>query len=167
MEERVGIGYDSHKFIRKHKLFLGGVCIPYKFGLLGHSDGDVLIHALIDALLGPAELPDIGTLFPDSDPKYKDIDSKLLLKEVVSLLNKHHFQIVNVDAVLLLEEPKIAPHYIAMKETLSNILLINPQQISIKAKTNEGMGFIGRKEGIASIVVAMLSKSNKFIHQIN
>jgi 2-C-methyl-D-erythritol 2,4-cyclodiphosphate synthase len=158
METRVGIGYDSHKFVYGRKLFIGGVNIPFELGLHGHSDGDVLIHSVIDALLGASGLPDIGTLFPNSDPAFKDIDSKILLAKTYNKLQEANVQIANIDAVLILEQPKLAPYYSSIRDSLSGILNISSDKISIKAKTNEGMGFIGKGEGIASIVVAMIEK---------
>jgi 2-C-methyl-D-erythritol 2,4-cyclodiphosphate synthase len=156
METKIGIGYDSHKFVEGRKLFLGGVEIPYECGLFAHSDGDVLIHALIDAILGALNLGDIGMFFPDTDPHYKDIRSTMLLQKVADLLSEKNAEIINIDSVLMLEAPKISPYTEEMKDTLSQILKIQQAQISIKAKTNEGMGFVGKKEGIASIVVVLI-----------
>ena len=156
METKIGIGYDSHKFVEGRKLFLGGVEIPYAFGLFAHSDGDVLIHALIDAILGALNLGDIGMFFPDTDTQYKDIRSTILLQKIADLLAKKNAEIINIDSVLMLEAPKISPYTEEMKDTLSQILKIQKAQISIKAKTNEGMGFVGKKEGIASIVVVLI-----------
>ena len=157
METRVGIGYDSHKFVEGRKLFLGGVEIPCGYGLLAHSDGDVLIHALIDAILGALNLGDIGMFFPDTDPHYKDIRSTILLQKINDLLSERNAKIINIDSVLMLEMPKISPYTEEMKNMLSQILKIQKERISIKAKTNEGMGFVGKKEGIASIVVVLLN----------
>ena len=157
METRVGIGYDSHKFVEGRKLFLGGVEIPCGYGLLAHSDGDVLIHALIDAVLGALNLGDIGMFFPDTDPHYKDIRSTILLQKINDLLSERNAKIINIDSVLMLEIPKISPYTEEMKNMLSQILNIQKAQISIKAKTNEGMGFVGKKEGIASIVVVLIN----------
>lgn len=156
METKIGIGYDSHKFVEGRKLFLGGVEIPYECGLFAHSDGDVLIHALIDAILGALNLGDIGMFFPDTDPHYKDIRSTMLLQKVADLLSEKNAKIINIDSLLMLEAPKISPYTEEMKDTLSQILKIQKAQISIKAKTNEGMGFVGKKEGIASIVVVLI-----------
>ncbi len=157
METRIGIGYDSHKFVEGRKLFLGGVEIPCGYGLLAHSDGDVLIHALIDAILGALNLGDIGMFFPDTDPHYKDIRSTILLQKINDLLSERNTKIINIDSVLMLEMPKISPYTEEMKNMLSQILKIQKERISIKAKTNEGMGFVGKKEGIASIVVVLLN----------
>ena len=157
METRIGIGYDSHKFVEGRKLFLGGVEIPCGYGLLAHSDGDVLIHALIDAILGALNLGDIGMFFPDTDPHYKDIRSTILLQKINDLLSERNAKIINIDSVLMLEMPKISPYTEEMKNMLSQILKIQKERISIKAKTNEGMGFVGKKEGIASIVVVLLN----------
>ncbi len=157
METRVGIGYDSHKFVEGRKLFLGGVEIPCGYGLLAHSDGDVLIHALIDAILGALNLGDIGMFFPDTDPHYKDIRSTILLQKINDLLSERNAKIINIDSVLMLEMPKISPYTEEMKNMLSQILKIQKERISIKAKTNEGMGFVGKKEGIASIVVVLIN----------
>ena len=157
METRIGIGYDSHKFVEGRKLFLGGVEIPCGYGLLAHSDGDVLIHALIDAILGALNLGDIGMFFPDTDPHYKDIRSTILLQKINDLLSERNTKIINIDSVLMLEIPKISPYTEEMKNMLSQILNIQKAQISIKAKTNEGMGFVGKKEGIASIVIVLLN----------
>ena len=156
METKIGIGYDSHKFVEGRKLFLGGVEIPYECGLFAHSDGDVLIHALIDAILGVLNLGDIGMFFPDTDPQYKDIRSTMLLQKIADLLSEKNAKIINIDSVLMLEAPKISPYIAEMKDTLSQVLKIQKAQISIKAKTNEGMGFVGKKEGIASIVVVLI-----------
>ena len=157
METKIGIGYDSHKFVEGRKLFLGGVEIPYECGLFAHSDGDVLIHALIDAILGVLNLGDIGMFFPDTDPQYKDIRSTMLLQKIADLLSEKNAKIINIDSVLMLEAPKISPYTEEMKNMLSQILKIQKERISIKAKTNEGMGFVGKKEGIASIVVVLLN----------
>jgi len=148
METRVGIGYDSHKFVEGRKLFLGGVEIPCGYGLLAHSDGDVLIHALIDAILGALNLGDIGMFFPDTDPHYKDIRSTILLQKINDLLSERNAKIINIDSVLMLEMPKISPYTEEMKNMLSQILNIQKERISIKAKTNEGMGFVGKKKAL-------------------
>jgi len=153
---RVGIGYDSHRLIEGRKLILGGVEIPFEKGLLGHSDGDALTHAIIDALLGAAGLGDIGGLFPDTDPKYKGANSRSLLKEVVSLLDEKGFQIVNVDSTIIAEAPRMAPHIPKMKKTLSAVL--KTDAVNIKAKSNEKMGAIGRGEGMACWAVCLIEK---------
>lgn len=158
MEKRVGLGFDSHKLVEGRKLVLGGVEIPFNLGLLGHSDGDVLIHAVIDALLGASGLPDIGTLFPDSDYAYKDISSLMLLENVSRKLEKNRIEIINIDCIVILEQPKLSPYYFQIKQSLSKVLHCSDEKVNIKAKTNEGMGFIGRGEGIASIVIAMVKR---------
>jgi 2-C-methyl-D-erythritol 2,4-cyclodiphosphate synthase len=156
--EKIGIGYDSHRFIKGRKLLIGGVYIPYECGLLGHSDGDVLIHSIIDAILGACGLAGIGVLFPDSDNKYRGIDSKELLRIVNEKVSNEGFQIVNIDSTIIAEEPKFAPYIRNIRNTIALILNISEQSVNVKAKTNEGMGFVGRKEGIATISVALVEK---------
>ena len=158
MEKRVGIGYDSHRLVEGRKLILGGVEIPFNLGLLGHSDGDVLTHSIIDALLGASGFPDIGVLFPDSDPSYKSISSLIFLETVYKKLTNANINVINVDCVVILERPKLSPYYSKIKRSLSEVLDCGDDKINIKAKTNEGMGFIGRGEGIASIAIAMVTK---------
>jgi len=153
---RIGIGYDIHRLVEGRRLIIGGVHIPFEKGLVGHSDGDVLIHAIIDALLGAAGLPDIGSQFPPDDPKYKDIDSKILLRLTMEKIKD--FSIINIDATIIAEEPKLSPFIEEMKKNLSPILKTG--NISIKAKTNEKIGEIGRGEAIASIAVALISHEN-------
>lgn len=155
MSFRIGAGYDSHRLVENRRLILGGVEIPFERGLLGHSDGDALCHAIIDALLGAAGLGDIGQLFPDTSSQWRDADSIELLKKVVSLCREKGFEIVNIDTVVIIEKPKIGPHVEAMKRTLTKTGL-DINSISIKAKTNEGMGFVGRGEGIAVQAVCLL-----------
>lgn len=152
---RVGFGYDIHRLEAGRKLFLGGVEIPHTKGLVGHSDGDVLLHAVIDALLGALGEGDIGQLFPDTDPRYKDIRSTELLREVMNLLKKRKGKILNVDSVIVAEKPKLAPHTERMKETLSLILEIEKSRIGIKAKTNERLGSIGGGKAIACWAVVL------------
>ena len=154
----VGFGYDVHRFKKSRKLFLGGVKISDTDGLDGHSDADVLVHALMDALLGAAGENDIGHFFPNTDLKYKDISSIELLKIVVDTLNKKNFKIINTDITVVAEKPKIYPYIEKMKEVLSANLKINKEQIAIKATTNEKMGFVGRGEGICSMAVALIEK---------
>ena len=137
---------------------IGGIEVPYKFGLLAHSDGDVLIHSIIDALLGACGLRDIGTLFPDSDDEYAGIDSKKLLVIVFEKILNGGFNVVNIDSTVIAEEPKLAPYIQKMRETIASILKMPFQNVNVKAKTNEGMGFIGKKEGIASISVVLVEK---------
>jgi 2-C-methyl-D-erythritol 2,4-cyclodiphosphate synthase len=153
---RIGFGFDAHRFVSERKLILGGVEIPYRLGLLGHSDADVLTHAIIDALLGAAGLSDIGKLFPDRDPKYKDVSSLTLLAEAFRLVQAQGFKVVNIDSVIVCEEPKVGPHVEAMQKKLGEVIGLDPARISIKGKTTEGMGFAGRREGIAASAVALL-----------
>jgi len=156
MNFRVGIGYDSHKFAPNRPLVIGGIRIPFDQGLAAHSDGDVLIHAICDALLGAAALKDIGTQFPDTDDKFTNIDSKLLLSKVIALLGKEGWKVNNVDCTLVLEQPKMAPHIENMIQTLAPLLQIEHSQLSIKAKTNEKMGFTGMGEGVAALVTVSI-----------
>lgn len=154
---RIGIGYDSHRLVKNRKLFVGGVNIPFEKGLIGHSDADVLCHALIDALIGALGLGDIGRHFPDSDPKWKDSSSIDLLKHVVELAYIHGYEISWVDTVIIAERPKLTPYIESMKKAIDRAG-IPSGLINIKAKTNEGMGFIGRGEGIAAYAVCLLEK---------
>lgn len=153
---RVGLGYDAHRFAAGRKLVLGGITIPHEAGLLGHSDADVLTHAVIDAVLGAAGLSDIGKLFPDTNLKYKDISSLALLAEAMRLVQGQGLKVVNIDSVVVCEEPKIAGHAEAMRAKLAAALGVQPERVSIKGKTTEGMGFPGRREGIAAYAVALL-----------
>lgn len=152
---RIGIGYDSHRLIQGRKLIIGGVEIPSERGLLGHSDGDVLTHAIIDALIGAAGLGDIGKHFPDSDPRWKDASSIMLLKGIIDLLSEKGFEILWVDSTVIADMPRINPYIESMKRALSSAG-IRKGLINIKAKSNEGMGFIGRGEGIAAQAVCLL-----------
>jgi 2-C-methyl-D-erythritol 2,4-cyclodiphosphate synthase len=154
----IGMGYDAHRFKKGRKLVLGGVTIPHPRGLDGHSDADVIIHALMDSLLGAAGLDDIGHFFPNNDPLYKNISSVFLLKEVVHTLSKKGFAVNNADITLIAQEPRIAPFVAAMKKLLSKTLKIKAQRLGIKATTNEKMGFIGRSEGIAAMAVATITQ---------
>ncbi len=154
----VGIGYDIHRLVENRPLFLGGVKIDYPSGLLGHSDGDVLLHAVCDALLGAANLGDIGTHFPPDDKKYKNIASLLLLKKVGEFLKNSGFFTKNIDAVVIAERPKILPYVPKMKNQISNVLSINPEHISIKGKTNEGIGEIGEGKAIAAIAICEIGR---------
>lgn len=156
---RVGFGYDVHTIEPGRKLFLGGVEFDTPFGLKGHSDADVLIHAICDALLGAANLRDIGYHFPPGDAKFKNIDSKILLKEVVALLQNTGFAIQNIDSTICAEEPKINPRIPEMQKTLGEIMQIDSSKISIKATTNEKIGFVGRKEGICAYAVCLIYKN--------
>lgn len=158
---RIGLGYDVHPFSEGRKLSLGGVDIPYHKGLKGHSDGDVLIHAIMDALLGAVGLPDIGFFFSNNDEKYKDIKSTILLDEVLKMIKDRGFSVENIDVVIIAEEPKILPYRDEIISNLSHHLFLLPEQINIKATTNEGLGFIGRREGIAVLAIALLSKEKK------
>lgn len=157
---RVGFGYDVHQLAENRKLVLGGIKIPYNYGLAGHSDADVLLHAIKDALLGAAALEDIGRHFPDSEPKYKDISSLLLLAAVNEKLLAAGYKVHNVDAVIVAEKPKLAPYIAKMNENIAGVLKVKTSQINIKATTTEGLGFAGRKEGIAAYAVATICSSN-------
>ncbi|OIO14741.1 MAG: 2-C-methyl-D-erythritol 2,4-cyclodiphosphate synthase [Ignavibacteria bacterium CG_4_8_14_3_um_filter_37_9] len=157
---RIGNGFDVHQFIEGRKLFLGGVEIPFHKGLLGHSDADVLLHAICDAMLGALALGDIGKHFPNDDPRFKDIDSKLLLRNVNVLINQHEYEVSNLDATLLLEKPKILPFVEKMTSVIANILTIEINQVSIKATTTEKLGFTGREEGAAAFASVLLAKRN-------
>lgn len=156
---RVGFGFDVHQLREDRELWLGGVLIPAPKGALGHSDADVLLHAICDAILGAANLGDIGKHFPDTNPAYKNIDSKILLNKTCELMRAHHWEIGNIDSTLCLEKPKIIPHVDRMKESIANTAGISAQSISIKATTNEKMGFIGREEGVTAYAVVMLYSS--------
>ncbi len=162
---RIGHGYDAHVLTPRRRLVLGGVAIPYERGLAAHSDGDVLIHALCDALLGAAGLGDIGRHFPDSNAQYKDIDSRILLRQVRELLNERGFDVANVDTTLIAQAPKLVAHFDAMKINLASDLNIPPEHINIKATTTEGMGFTGRGEGIAAHAVVLLEGREKLTHK--
>jgi len=154
---RTGIGFDAHQLVKGRKLIIGGVHIPYEYGLLGHSDADVLTHAIIDALLGASNLGDIGTLYPDTSNQYKDKYSIEMLKDTYQLLTKHDIEIINIDAVILCQKPKIAPYSGQMKEIISAACGNLPvSSISIKGKTTEGMGFTGTGEGIAALATCLV-----------
>lgn len=153
---RVGIGFDVHRFTRNRKLVLGGVHIPCELGLEGHSDADALLHAVCDSILGALGKNDIGSYFPDSDEKYKNIPSTDLLKEIKHILASDQYQIVNIDAVVICERPKISPFISEMKKIISNCLEIGETQIGIKATTTEGLGFTGRMEGVASKSIVLI-----------
>lgn len=156
MDFRVGFGYDSHKFAPDRPLVIGGIRIPFEMGLAAHSDGDVLIHALCDALLGAAALKDIGTHFPDNDQQFRNIDSTLLLSKVVALLRDRGWTVNNVDCTLVLEQPKMKPYIDPIVNRLASILNIDPSRLSIKAKTNEKMGFVGRGEGVVATAIVSI-----------
>ncbi|MEG1555428.1 MAG: 2-C-methyl-D-erythritol 2,4-cyclodiphosphate synthase [Bacteroidales bacterium] len=156
MDVRIGFGYDSHQLIGGRDLVIGGVKIPHSKGMLAHSDGDVLIHALCDALLGAAALKDIGTHFPDTDNQYQNIDSKILLFETMSLIQREGWHVNNADTTVVIETPKIAPYIDKVVANLSSLLQISSTALSIKAKTNEKLGFVGREEGVAAYAVVTL-----------
>lgn len=149
METRIGIGYDIHRLVEGRKLFLGGIEIPYIKGLLGHSDGDALLHAICDALLGAMGEGDIGEHFPDTDPEYQDISSSKLLESVIGILRVKHFKVVNIDVVVIAQEPVLLPFKKQMRTKISGIMQIKESQVNIKAKTNEGFDAVGQKEAIA------------------
>jgi 2-C-methyl-D-erythritol 2,4-cyclodiphosphate synthase len=151
-----GIGYDCHRFAPGRRLILGGVEIPHELGLEGHSDADVLTHAVIDALLGAAGLGDIGEHFPDTDPHYRDADSVVLLETVLTTVIAAGLDVVNVDCTVLLEAPRLAPHRQEIRERLARALGLSPTRVNVKATTGEGMGFVGRGEGVAALAVASL-----------
>ncbi len=155
---RIGMGYDVHKLTEGRDLILGGVKIPWEKGLLGHSDADVLIHAIMDALLGAAALGDIGKHFPDTDPQYKGISSILLLKHVGALLKENGYEIGNIDATIIAQKPKMAPHIPLMRQNMAEALGISLSQLNVKATTEEGLGFTGKGEGISSQAICILNK---------
>jgi len=157
MDFRAGIGFDAHALAPGRQLVLGGVTIPYHLGLAGHSDGDVLVHAIMDALLGAANLGDKGAHFPSSDPQYRDISSLALLRRVGELVSQRGWRVANVDATMLAQQPKLGPFIPAMKEQVSAALSIPPDRVSIKATTTDYLGFTGREEGIAACAVAALT----------
>jgi 2-C-methyl-D-erythritol 2,4-cyclodiphosphate synthase len=153
---KVGIGYDVHRLVRGRRLVLGGVQIPFEKGLSGHSDADVLTHSICDAILGALGKGDIGRHFPDTDPKYKDISSLILLKKVSEIMTEVNFQVNNLDSVIIAEKPHLAPYIEDMEKNLSRVLKINRELINIKATTNEGLGWIGKGEGIAAYSIVSL-----------
>jgi 2-C-methyl-D-erythritol 2,4-cyclodiphosphate synthase len=157
---RIGFGYDSHRLVLGRRLVLGGLEIPHEKGLLGHSDADVLIHAICDAILGAAGLGDIGRQFPDTDPTYRDISSMVLLERVWAIAAARGYQIFNMDSTIVLERPKLAPHLPTMAENIARVLRISSDQVSVKAKTNEGMGLVGAGEGAAAFAVALIAVEN-------
>ncbi|MBF0586470.1 2-C-methyl-D-erythritol 2,4-cyclodiphosphate synthase [Prosthecochloris sp. N3] len=153
---RAGIGIDVHQFVDNRKLIVGGVEIPHHKGLKGHSDADVLLHAISDALLGAAALGDIGKHFPDTSPEFKDIDSQILLRHVGKLIDTEGYRIVNIDSMLLMERPKIAPYITDMRRNIAACLDIDTSLVSVKATTNEKLGYIGREEGAAAHAICMI-----------
>lgn len=159
MNFRTGTGFDAHRLVPNRPLVLGGVRIPHALGLLGHSDADVLVHALMDALLGAAALGDIGLHFPDTDPAYEGADSMRLLEQVAHLLSDRHYAIANIDATVIAETPKLRPHIEAMRANLARALQIPPDTVSVKATTVEGMGALGRKEGIAALATVLIFRT--------
>jgi 2-C-methyl-D-erythritol 2,4-cyclodiphosphate synthase len=158
MDIRVGTGYDSHRLKKNIPLILGGIEIESEFGLVGHSDADVLIHAIMDALLGGAAMRDIGYYFPPSDQKYRGISSLTLLGEVVSLIGEKKYKIINIDSTIICEKPKLSPHIQSMRKKMADFLDIDIDRIGIKATTNERMGFLGRGEGIAAIASVLIGR---------
>ena len=159
MNFRTGTGFDAHRLVPNRPLVLGGVRIPHALGLLGHSDADVLVHALMDALLGAAALGDIGLHFPDTDPAYEGADSMRLLEQVAHLLSDRHYAIANIDATVIAETPRLRPHIEAMRANLARALQIPPDTVSVKATTVEGMGALGRKEGIAALATVLIFRT--------
>ena len=161
MTMRIGHGYDVHRLVEGRKLILGGVEVPHTLGLLGHSDADVLTHAVMDALLGAAALGDIGRHFPDTDPAYAGADSLKLLDHVVELLEEKGYQVGNVDATILAQKPKLAPYIEKMRDNLAARMKVEPDQVNVKATTEEKLGFTGAEEGVAAHAVALLSMKRK------
>lgn len=153
---RIGMGYDVHRLVENRELIIGGVNIPFELGLLGHSDADVLLHAIMDSLLGAAALGDIGKHFPDTDPKFKGISSIKLLEEVALLIDNNGYKIGNIDATIIAQKPKMLPHIMTMRENISKALNISINQINIKATTEEGLGFTGDLQGISSQAISLL-----------
>ena len=153
---RIGNGYDVHRFAENRDLILGGVNIPYEYGLLGHSDADVLLHAIMDALLGAAALGDIGKLFPDTDERFKGADSLILLKEVCAVLKANDYKIVNIDSIVIAQKPKLKPYIDQMRKNIADACGIDISQVSVKATTEEKLGFTGRLEGISSHAVCLI-----------
>ncbi len=158
MKFRIGLGYDVHQFADDRKLILGGVELPFHRGLKGHSDADVLLHSITDAILGAASMGDIGTHFPDTDPRYKDADSAVLLQHVIKMIQSEGFEVGNVDATIVAEEPKMSPHILNMRKRISELLECGLGDVSIKATTHEKMGAIGRLEGIAVHSVVLINR---------
>ena len=156
---RIGFGFDVHRLVPERDLWLGGIKIEYELGLLGHSDADVLIHAICDALLGAANMRDIGYHFPDTGAEFKDIDSKILLRKTIELISEKGYKVGNIDATVCAERPKLNPHIPAMQACLAEVMGIDPDNISIKATTTERLGFTGREEGIAAYAVALIYRN--------
>jgi 2-C-methyl-D-erythritol 2,4-cyclodiphosphate synthase len=158
MSYRIGSGVDFHKLVEGRDLWIGGIKIPHHKGALGHSDADVLLHAICDAILGAACLGDIGVHFPDTDPAYKNVDSKILLKKTVELIKREKYIVINLDCTLCLQSPKINPFVVQMQKTIAPIIEITENDISIKATTTEQMGFVGREEGLMAYATVLLKK---------
>jgi 2-C-methyl-D-erythritol 2,4-cyclodiphosphate synthase len=156
---RIGFGFDTHKLEETRPFYLGGILIPHTKGAVGHSDADVLIHAICDALLGAAGLRDIGYQFPDTSPEYKGIDSKILLQKTIQLIRQNSFSVQNIDSTIVLQNPKISSYIPQMILTLSKVMEIDECQISVKAKTGEKLGFIGREEGVSAYAICLLQKT--------
>ena len=155
---KIGFGYDVHKLVKDRKLILGGIEIQNEKGLLGHSDADALLHSICDALLGALALGDIGKHFPDTDPKFKNADSKILLTEVYKLVKEHGYKLGNLDTTIVIEKPKMAPHILNMRENICSILECNINQVSVKATTSEKMGFVGSEDGVKVYAVALITE---------
>jgi 2-C-methyl-D-erythritol 2,4-cyclodiphosphate synthase len=158
MDIRVGFGFDVHQLSEGEEFWLGGILIPHEKGAVGHSDADVLIHTICDAILGAADLRDIGFHFPDTDNAYKGIDSKILLKDVMAILRKKGFELGNIDATIALQRPKINPHITEMKSVLADVMNVSSSKVSIKATTTEKLSFVGREEGVSAYAVALIQK---------
>lgn len=155
---RIGNGYDVHKLVEGRKLVLGGIEVPHTKGVLGHSDGDVLIHAIMDAMLGALALGDIGQHFPDTDMKYENIDSTILLKKVKELIAERGYKVVNLDSIIVLQKPKVKPYIEAMRKRIAEVLELDTEQVSVKATTEEKLGFTGDESGVKSYCVVLLEK---------
>ena len=160
MNIRIGYGFDIHKLVEGRKLILGGVTIPFEKGLLGHSDADVLLHAITDALLGALALGDIGQHFPDNDPQHKDADSRVLLRYCYELVKKEGYLLSNLDATVVEERPKLMPHLPLIRKTIAEDLNVELSQVSVKATTSEKLGFVGRQEGVSATVTVLIQKNN-------
>jgi len=155
---RIGQGFDVHRFGKGRKLILGGVEIPHRYGLVGHSDADVVLHALINAILGAMGKGDIGTHFPDTDPKYKGISSEVLMKRVIGIMNRGGFRIINGDVTVLAQKPRLAPFFAEIRKRLSKLLKVSEGAVNVKAGTTEGLGWIGKGQGMAAMAVVLLEK---------
>ena len=158
MNIRIGFGFDVHQLAAGKDFWLGGILVPQVKGAVGHSDADVLVHTICDAVLGAADLRDIGFHFPDTDAKYKGIDSKILLKDVMAIVREHGFELGNIDATIALQKPKVNPHVPEMKKVLADVMNVSVGQLSIKATTTEKLSFVGREEGVSAYAVALLQK---------